>query len=86
MPASVVEMANVAARYGGESEPIMVVQTLRVALTVAAAPFFVAHVVSSGTRQVPAQAATMSWPIFAMLAVAATIAGGILTRLRVPNC
>jgi membrane AbrB-like protein len=85
MPAGVVEMANVAARYGGEPEPIMVVQTLRVALTVTAAPFFVAHFVSTGTRQVLAQAATMPWPMLAMLAVAATIAGSILTRLRVPN-
>jgi membrane AbrB-like protein len=85
MPAGVVEMANVAARYGGEPEPIMVVQTLRVALTVTAAPFFVAHFVSTGTRQALVQAATMSWPTLGMLALAAAVTGSILMRLRVPN-
>jgi hypothetical protein len=63
MPAGVVEMANVAAHYGREPEPIMVVQTLRVALTVTAAPLFVVHFVSTGTRQALAQAATMRWPM-----------------------
>jgi uncharacterized protein len=85
MPAGVVEMANIAARYGGAPEPIMVVQTLRVALTVTAAPFFVVHFANTGTRQALDQAATMPWLMLAMLAVVAAIAGSILTRLRLPN-
>jgi uncharacterized protein len=85
MPAGVVEMANIASRYGGAPEPIMVVQTLRVALTVTAAPFFVVHFATTGTRQALNQAATMPWLMLAMVAVAAAVAGSILTRLRVPN-
>jgi membrane AbrB-like protein len=85
MPAGVVEMANIAGRYGGAPEPIMVVQTMRVALTVTAAPFFVVHFASVGARQALDQAATMPWLMLAMVAVVAAIVGSVLTRVRLPN-
>jgi membrane AbrB-like protein len=85
MPAGVVEMANIAGRFGGTPEPIMVVQTLRVALTVTAAPFFVVHFAGSGARQTLSQAAMMPWPVLAMVALAAAVMGTLLTRVRVPN-
>src|SRR6266850_8290999 len=47
-PAGAAEMANIAARYGGEPEPIMVAQTMRVVLTVLAAPFLVIHFADDG--------------------------------------
>ena len=85
MPAGVVEMANIANRYGGHPEPILVVQTLRVALTVTAAPFFVVHFGGVGPRHAIDQAATMPWLMLIMVALAAAVAGTILTRLRLPN-
>jgi len=85
MPAGVVEMANIAGRFGGTPEPIMVVQTLRVALTVTAAPFFAVHFASSGARQALSQAAMMPWPVLAMVALAAAVMGTLLARVRVPN-
>jgi len=85
MPAGVVEMANIASRYGAVPEPIMVVQTLRVALTVTAAPFFVVHFASNGAHPATDQAANMPWLMLAAVAVAAGIVGGFLSRVRVPN-
>ena len=85
MPAGVVEMANIANRYGGTPEPILVVQAMRVALTVTAAPFFVVHFAGAGARRAIDQAATMPVLMLGMVAVAAAIAGLLLTRLRVPN-
>lgn len=85
MPAGVVEMANIANRYGGTPEPIMVVQAMRVALTVTAAPFFVVHVAGAGARHAIDQGATMSWLTLGLVAIAAAIAGLLLTRLRLPN-
>jgi uncharacterized protein len=85
MPAGVVEMANIANRYGGSPEPIMVVQTLRVALTVTAAPFFVVHVASSGARQAVDQLPTMSALMLLLVAIAGVIAAAMFTRLKVPN-
>ena len=85
MPAGVVEMANIANRYGGAPEPILVVQAMRVALTVTAAPFFVVHFAGAGARRAIDQAATMPLLMLGMVAVAAAIAGFLFTRLRVPN-
>jgi membrane AbrB-like protein len=85
MPAGVVEMANIANRYGGTPEPILVVQAMRVALTVTAAPFFVVHFAGAGARRAIDQAATMPALMLGMVAVAAAIAGLLLARLRVPN-
>jgi uncharacterized protein len=85
MPAGVVEMANIASRYGAVPEPIMVVQTLRVALTVTAAPFFVVHFASNGAHPATDQAANMPWLMLAAVAVAAGIVGGFLSRVRIPN-
>src|SRR5215471_5379082 len=47
-PAGAAEMANIAARYGGKPEPIMVAQTIRVVMTVMAAPFLVIHFANDG--------------------------------------
>jgi membrane AbrB-like protein len=85
MPAGVVEMANIANRYGGAPEPILVVQAMRVALTVTAAPFFVVHFAGAGARRAIDQAATMPLLMLGMVAVAAAIAGVLFARLRVPN-
>ena len=61
-PAGAAEMANIAARYGGEPEPIMVAQTMRVVLTVLAAPFLVIHFANDGQFHQVEQAAVMAWP------------------------
>jgi membrane AbrB-like protein len=84
MPAGVIEMANIAVRQGGDPLPIMVLQTMRVGLTVCAAPFFVTYF-SEGARQAVTAAATMPWPTVALAIVGATVCGGMCALLRVPN-
>jgi membrane AbrB-like protein len=74
-PAGAAEMANIAARYGGEPEPIMVAQTMRVVLTVMAAPFLVIHFANDGQFHQVAQAAVMAWPGLCVLAVCAVVGG-----------
>jgi membrane AbrB-like protein len=84
-PAGAAEMANIAARYGGEPEPIMVAQTMRVVLTVLAAPFLVIHFANDGQFHQVAQAAVMAWPGLAVLAVCAAIGGFLISRTPYPN-
>src|SRR5262249_12529656 len=67
-PAGASEMANIAARYGGEPEPIMVAQTIRVVMTVLAAPFLVIHFANEGPLHAVGQAAVMAWPSLALIA------------------
>jgi len=84
-PAGAAEMANIAARYGGEPEPIMVAQTMRVVLTVLAAPFLVIHFANDGQFHQVAQAAVMAWPGLAVLAVCAAVGGFLISRTPYPN-
>jgi len=84
-PAGAAEMANIAARYGGEPEPIMVAQTMRVVLTVMAAPFLVTHFANDGQLREIAQVAVMSWPSLALLAACAAVGGFVISRTPYPN-
>jgi membrane AbrB-like protein len=84
-PAGAAEMANIAARYGGEPEPIMVAQTMRVVLTVLAAPFLVIHFANDGQFHQIQQAAVMAWPSLALLALCSAVGGFLISRTRYPN-
>jgi membrane AbrB-like protein len=84
-PAGAAEMANIAARYGGEPEPIMVAQTIRVVMTVMAAPFLVIHFANDGHLHQVDQAAAMGWPALAMLAAWAGLGGFLMSRTTFPN-
>jgi len=84
-PAGAAEMANIAARYGGEPEPIMVAQTIRVVLTVMAAPFLVIHFANEGPVHPVDQAAVMAWSSLALLVPVAGIGGFVLSRTTFPN-
>jgi membrane AbrB-like protein len=85
MPAGVIEMANIASRQGADLLPITVLQTMRVGLTVSAAPFLVTTF-AAGTQHEVAQVAVMSWWSVAVLAAGALIGGGTLAYRRMPNC
>jgi membrane AbrB-like protein len=86
MPGGVIEMANVAVRVDADPLPIMVLQTMRVGLTVCAAPFLATLVADDTMRHQIAQAETMSWLTVAWL-MAVSLAGGLALRLiRLPNC
>ena len=85
VPGGVVETMNLAPRYGGHLEPIMVAQTTRVALIVVFAPFLVLWFAGGGTRNPLAAVPTASWlPLLAALAVSGLIAT-LLSRTRSPN-
>jgi hypothetical protein len=84
-PAGAAEMANIAARYGGEPEPIMVAQTIRVVMTVMAAPFLVIHFANDGQFHQVDQAAVMGWPALALLALWAAVGGFLMSRTTFPN-
>jgi uncharacterized protein len=84
-PAGAAEMANIAARYGGEPEPIMVSQTIRVIMTVMAAPFLVIHFANEAPTHAVAQAAVMAWWSLALIVPVAGVGGFLLSRTRFPN-
>src|SRR5215472_13871342 len=84
-PAGASEMANIAARYGGEPEPIMVAQTIRVIMTVMAAPFLVIHFANDGQVHQVAQAAVLAWPALLLLVPVAAVGGFLLSRTTFPN-
>ena len=86
MPGGVIEMANVAVRVGADPLPIMVLQTMRVGLTVCIAPFLVTVLAEHGTHHEVVQAATMPWLTVAALMAASLVGGLVLRLLRVPNC
>jgi uncharacterized protein len=85
MPGGVIEMGNIAQRVGADPLPIMVMQTMRVGLTVCSAPFLVTWLAEAGARNVVTQGEVMSW--FTMLALmAASLCGGlVLNRFTLPN-
>ena len=84
-PAGASEMANIAARYGGEPEPIMVAQTIRVIMTVMAAPFLVIHFADDGQVHQVQQAAVLAWPALLLLVPVAALGGFLLSRTAFPN-
>src|SRR5262245_7682235 len=86
MPGGVIEMANVAVRVGADPLPIMVLQTMRVGLTVCIAPFLVTILADDGTHHEVVRAATMSWSTVASLMAASFVGGLALRLLNVPNC
>ena len=84
-PAGASEMANIAARYGGEPEPIMVAQTIRVIMTVMAAPFLVIHFANDGQVHQVQQTAVLAWPALISLVPVAALGGFLLSRTTFPN-
>jgi hypothetical protein len=86
MPGGVIEMANVAARVGADPLPIMVLQTMRVGLTVTVAPFLATVLAEHGTAQEIARVEVMSWLTIAALMVASLVGGFALWLIRLPNC
>jgi len=85
MPGGVIEMANVAARVGADPLPILVLQTMRVGLTVCAAPFLVTLLAEAGARNVVVQGEAMSWLVVAALMAASFVGGLFLNWFALPN-
>jgi uncharacterized protein len=85
VPGGVIETLNVAPRYGGQVEPIMVAQTTRVALIVVFAPFLVISFAGGAAQNPLLGVPTAPWlPLIGLLAVSAVIAA-LLSRTRSPN-
>jgi uncharacterized protein len=85
MPGGVIEMANVAKRVNADPLPITVLQTMRVGLTVGAAPFLVTWLAEAGARNVVAQGEVMSWLAVLALMGASLVGGLALNRFTLPN-
>jgi len=86
MPGGVIEMANVALRVGADPLPIMVLQTMRVGLTVTVAPFLATVLAEHGGAQEIARAEVMSWLTIAALMGASFLGGLALWLIKLPNC
>ena len=85
VPGGVVETLNVAPRYGGQLEPIMVAQTTRVALIVVFAPFLVISLAGVSAQNPLLAVPVAPWlPVFAVLGVSCLVAA-LLSRTRSPN-
>ena len=86
MPGGVIEMANIATkRIDADPLPIMVLQTMRVGLTVCAAPFVVTALAEAGARNVVTQGEVMSWLTVLALMSASLVGGFFLNRFALPN-
>jgi membrane AbrB-like protein len=85
MPGGVIEMANIAKRIDADPLPIMVLQTMRVGLTVCAAPFVVTALAEAGARNVVAHGEVMSWLAVVALMGASFVGGFFLNRFTLPN-
>jgi hypothetical protein len=85
MPGGVIEMANIAKRIDADPLPIMVLQTMRVGLTVCAAPFVVTALAEAGARNVVTQGEVMSWLTVLALMSASLVGGAVLNRFALPN-
>lgn len=85
MPGGVIEMANIAKRIDADPLPIMVLQTMRVGLTVCAAPFVVTALAEAGARNVVTQGEVMSWLTVIALMGASFVGGFFLNRFALPN-
>ena len=86
MPGGVIEMANVALRVGADPLPIMVLQTMRVGLTVSVAPFLATVIAEHGAPHEVARAEVMSWLTIAALMGASFLGGLALWLIKLPNC
>src|SRR5262245_15724890 len=86
MPGGVIEMANVAARIGADPLPIMVLQTMRVGLTVCVAPFLATFITEHGTPRELVQPEVMSWLTLLALMAASLVGGVVLWIINLPNC
>jgi membrane AbrB-like protein len=64
----------------------MVLQTMRVGLTVCLAPFLVTVLADYGVRHEVAQVAAMPWLTVAALMAASLVGGLALRAIRMPNC
>jgi membrane AbrB-like protein len=84
-PAGAAEMANIAARHGGEPEPIMVAQTIRVVLTVSVAPFLVTYFSDNGAVHAYAQVAVLPFLETMIVAVVGMAGGYLMAWTRFPN-
>jgi membrane AbrB-like protein len=85
VPGGVIETLNVAPRYGGQVEPIMVAQTTRVALIVVFAPFLVISFAGGAAQNPLLGVPIVPWlPLIGLLVVSAIIAA-LLSRTRSPN-
>jgi membrane AbrB-like protein len=62
-----------------------VAQTIRVVMTVMAAPFLVIHFANDGQFHQIQQASVMAWPSLALLAVASGLGGFLMSRTAFPN-
>jgi len=85
-PGGVIEMANVAARIGADPLPIMVLQTMRVGLTVCVAPFLATFITEHGTPRELVQPEVMSWLTLLALMAASLVGGVVLWIINLPNC
>jgi hypothetical protein len=86
VPGGVVETTNIAPRYGGHLEPIMVAQTTRVALIVVFAPFLVLSFAGGAGVRNPLLATPASpWPTVLVLLAVSGILATLLSRTRSPN-
>src|SRR4029079_1728009 len=85
MPGGVIEMANIATRLNADPLPIVVLQTMRVGLTVGAAPFVVSALAEAGARNVVTQGEVMSWLTVLALMGASLVGGLALNRFQLPN-
>lgn len=85
MPGGVIEMANIAKRIDADPLPIMVLQTMRVGLTVCAAPFVVTALSEAGARNVVTQGEVMSWLTVLALMGASFLGGLFLNQFKLPN-
>ena len=85
VPGGVVETTTLAPFYGAQIEPIMVAQTMRVALVVVFAPFLVISLTGSGAQN-PLLAIPVAplLPVLALLGASA-IVGMLLARTRSPS-
>ena len=79
MPGGVIEMANIAKRIDADPLPIMVLQTMRVGLTVCAAPFVVTALAEAGARNVVTHGEVMSW-LTVIALMGASFVGGLLPQ------
>ena len=79
MPGGVIEMANIAKRIDADPLPIMVLQTMRVGLTVCAAPFVVTALAEAGARNVVTHGEVMSW-LTVIALMGASFVGGFFPQ------
>src|SRR5713226_474196 len=85
VPGGVVETMTIAPHYGGQLEPIMVAQTMRVALIVVFAPFLVISFVGGGAQNPLLGVPVVPWlPILGLVLVSGVVAT-LLSRTRSPN-